>query len=50
MTGPTFLLIDGDGIGPEIVSATLSVLETANDRYSLDLRRALDLFAHVRGN
>lgn len=31
------LLLDGDGIGPEIVAATRQVLETANTKFGLDL-------------
>ncbi|WMS44452.1 isocitrate/isopropylmalate family dehydrogenase [Acuticoccus sp. MNP-M23] len=37
MSGPTLLLLDGDGIGPEIVAATRHVLETANAAFALGL-------------
>ncbi|ALM82351.1 isocitrate/isopropylmalate dehydrogenase family protein [Bordetella sp. N] len=32
-----FLVLPGDGIGPEIVQAAVAVLEAANHRYALDL-------------
>ena len=36
------LVLDGDGIGPEITRATLDVLEAACTRYSLPLRFAVE--------
>ncbi|MGA8389169.1 MAG: isocitrate/isopropylmalate family dehydrogenase, partial [Pseudolabrys sp.] len=32
------LVLAGDGIGPEITAATLSVLRAASDRFALGLR------------
>ncbi|MBY6200204.1 isocitrate/isopropylmalate dehydrogenase family protein [Maritalea mobilis] len=37
MSGPRLLLIDGDGIGPEIVAATREVLAAASDKFGLGL-------------
>jgi len=32
------LVLPGDGIGPEIVSAAINVLSAANERFKLDLK------------
>jgi isocitrate/isopropylmalate dehydrogenase len=32
------LVLEGDGIGPEIASATMRVLDTASEAFALDLR------------
>ncbi len=37
MKGPRLLLLDGDGIGPEIVAATRRVLEAADAAFGLNL-------------
>ena len=40
-SGPTNLLVlPGDGIGPDIVAATVEVLSAADRRFRLDLRRS----------
>ena len=36
------LVLDGDGIGPEITRATLDVLEAARTRFALPLRFAVE--------
>ena len=38
MTGPRLLILEGDGIGPEIVRATLGVLKAADAAFGLGLR------------
>jgi 3-isopropylmalate dehydrogenase len=38
MTAPAILLLDGDGIGPEIVGATRMVLQAASNRFGLNLQ------------
>src|SRR5690606_17928842 len=35
--GPRLLILEGDGIGPEIVAATRAVIEAADRRFELDL-------------
>ena len=36
-TGAHILVLEGDGIGPEIVAATLSVLRAADAKFALGL-------------
>jgi 3-isopropylmalate dehydrogenase len=38
------LVLPGDGIGPEISAATLTVLDRANERFKLGLRWQHDVF------
>ena len=38
MSGPTLLILEGDGIGPEIAAATRAVIEAADRAFALGLR------------